>query len=158
MAVHSLRIPSSIFLRRRRLVRAASLSTSEIISLTRCWASCLIAPIWSSALSSSALRICFKAKTDHFPLAPGQALFHACFKGSDHESDNQPQDDHRLRNSHEYDRATDQLRPLRNRTRHSCTNPGLRPRCREGRYRDCLLYTSDAADDLLCVDLGGRRI
>src|SRR5450756_3133775 len=25
-------------------------------------------------------------------------------------------------------------------------------------YRTCLLYTSDAADDLLCVDLGGRRI
>src|SRR5450756_2082882 len=26
-------------------------------------------------------------------------------------------------------------------------------------HRDaCLLYTSDAADDLLCVDLGGRRI
>src|SRR5450756_1645282 len=24
-------------------------------------------------------------------------------------------------------------------------------------YCDCLLYTSDAADDLLCVDLGGRR-
>ena len=23
---------------------------------------------------------------------------------------------------------------------------------------DCLLYTSDAADDLLCVDLGGSRI
>ena len=23
--------------------------------------------------------------------------------------------------------------------------------------RDCLLYTSDAADDLPCVDLGGRR-
>ena len=22
----------------------------------------------------------------------------------------------------------------------------------------CLLYTSDAADDLLCVDLGGRSI
>src|SRR5665213_3847295 len=22
-------------------------------------------------------------------------------------------------------------------------------------FRDCLLYTSDAADDLLCVDLGG---
>ena len=22
----------------------------------------------------------------------------------------------------------------------------------------CLVYTSDAADDLLCVDLGGRRI
>src|SRR5450756_3216892 len=28
----------------------------------------------------------------------------------------------------------------------------------QGRYYDCLLYTSDAADDLLCVDLGGRRI
>src|SRR5450756_2779748 len=25
-------------------------------------------------------------------------------------------------------------------------------------FYDCLLYTSDAADDLLCVDLGGRRI
>ena len=25
------------------------------------------------------------------------------------------------------------------------------------RLRNCLLYTSDAADDLLCVDLGGRR-
>ena len=28
----------------------------------------------------------------------------------------------------------------------------------EGKYSSCLLYTSDAADDLLCVDLGGRRI
>src|SRR5450756_1235750 len=27
-----------------------------------------------------------------------------------------------------------------------------------GRLWTCLLYTSDAADDLLCVDLGGRRI
>ena len=27
-----------------------------------------------------------------------------------------------------------------------------------GLHRRCLLYTSDAADDLLCVDLGGRRI
>ena len=27
-----------------------------------------------------------------------------------------------------------------------------------GRPPACLLYTSDAADDLLCVDLGGRRI
>jgi len=27
-----------------------------------------------------------------------------------------------------------------------------------GLYQACLLYTSDAADDLLCVDLGGRRI
>ena len=25
-------------------------------------------------------------------------------------------------------------------------------------YNTCLLYTSDAADDLLCVDLGGSRI
>ena len=25
-------------------------------------------------------------------------------------------------------------------------------------YRTCLLYTSDAADDMQCVDLGGRRI
>src|SRR5680860_810138 len=24
-------------------------------------------------------------------------------------------------------------------------------------FKDCLLYTSDAADDLPCVDLGGRR-
>ena len=27
-----------------------------------------------------------------------------------------------------------------------------------GQGMNCLLYTSDAADDLLCVDLGGRRI
>ena len=26
------------------------------------------------------------------------------------------------------------------------------------KYIGCLLYTSDAADDLLCVDLGGRRL
>ena len=25
-------------------------------------------------------------------------------------------------------------------------------------YNTCLLYTSDAADDMQCVDLGGRRI
>ncbi|GAB5780004.1 hypothetical protein JMUB7515_27980 [Staphylococcus aureus] len=25
-------------------------------------------------------------------------------------------------------------------------------------YYNCLLYTSDAADDMQCVDLGGRRI
>ena len=25
-------------------------------------------------------------------------------------------------------------------------------------YETCLLYTSDAADDMQCVDLGGRRI
>ena len=28
----------------------------------------------------------------------------------------------------------------------------------DGVAYSCLLYTSDAADDLLCVDLGGRRI
>ena len=28
----------------------------------------------------------------------------------------------------------------------------------QANYSNCLLYTSDAADDLLCVDLGGRRI
>src|SRR5450756_2708323 len=28
----------------------------------------------------------------------------------------------------------------------------------QGNRHICLLYTSDAADDLLCVDLGGRRI
>ena len=27
-----------------------------------------------------------------------------------------------------------------------------------GKAHVCLLYTSDAADDLLCVDLGGRRL
>ena len=29
--------------------------------------------------------------------------------------------------------------------------------CERG-YKHCLLYTSDAADDTPCVDLGGRRI
>src|SRR5450756_3212506 len=29
---------------------------------------------------------------------------------------------------------------------------------RAAQHYICLLYTSDAADDLLCVDLGGRRI
>src|SRR5450756_2306477 len=28
----------------------------------------------------------------------------------------------------------------------------------DGRITHCLLYTSDAADDLLCVDLGGSRM
>src|SRR5659263_769078 len=32
------------------------------------------------------------------------------------------------------------------------------PIWRSIQYYFCLLYTSDAADDLLCVDLGGRRI
>ena len=34
-------------------------------------------------------------------------------------------------------------------TAHTCGYQSVYP---------CLLYTSDAADDLLCVDLGGRRI
>src|SRR5450756_2312083 len=34
---------------------------------------------------------------------------------------------------------------------------GGRPPHAPGTYAPCLLYTSDAADDLLCVDLGGRR-
>ena len=35
---------------------------------------------------------------------------------------------------------------------------GVAVRDAMGQGDDCLLYTSDAADDLLCVDLGGRRI
>ena len=40
---------------------------------------------------------------------------------------------------------------------------GMLKTCTEGNKKyfqanTCLLYTSDAADDLLCVDLGGRRI
>src|SRR5450756_2742618 len=35
---------------------------------------------------------------------------------------------------------------------------GTSPKARPSRRTYCLLYTSDAADDLLCVDLGGRRI
>src|SRR5680860_440799 len=43
---------------------------------------------------------------------------------------------------------------------------GVRPTTRSGTTTSapgpptgaCLLYTADAADDLLCVDLGGRRI
>ena len=31
-------------------------------------------------------------------------------------------------------------------------------RLQHTQWCNCLLYTSDAADDLLCVDLGGRRI
>src|SRR5428012_25706 len=33
-----------------------------------------------------------------------------------------------------------------------------RPSCKRCVMSICLLYTSDAADDLHCVDLGGRRI
>src|SRR5665213_3853360 len=41
-------------------------------------------------------------------------------------------------------------RPLRRSVAAAPVPSRCRPRC--------LLYTSDAADDLLCVDLGGRRI
>src|SRR5680860_1149540 len=48
---------------------------------------------------------------------------------------------------------------------HSTTAPSAgdlphapHPAAHRKRARVCLLYTSDAADDLLCVDLGGRRI
>ena len=36
--------------------------------------------------------------------------------------------------------------------------PGRDRRLAGRRHTPCLLYTSDAADELLCVDLGGRRI
>ena len=42
--------------------------------------------------------------------------------------------------------------------REDCTNIFKFHTGRRTRYYYCLLYTSDAADDLLCVDLGGRRI
>src|SRR5665213_2692741 len=38
------------------------------------------------------------------------------------------------------------------------TRPSLRHTNERVLAEPCLLYTSDAADDLLCVDLGGRRI
>src|SRR5450756_2523581 len=38
------------------------------------------------------------------------------------------------------------------------TSASMVYRVRKQLVEDCLLYTSDAADDLLCVDLGGRRI
>src|SRR5450756_566523 len=41
-------------------------------------------------------------------------------------------------------------------SRPALANP--RPRDSQPDKDTCLLYTSDAADDLLCVDLGGRRI
>src|SRR5680860_1880691 len=50
-----------------------------------------------------------------------------------------------------------------NRRRTDRPAPGLRAQewgswKEKGCKKACLLYTSDAADDLLCVDLGGRRI
>src|SRR5450756_3126880 len=40
----------------------------------------------------------------------------------------------------------------------SSTSSSTMQRLNAGLSLSCLLYTSDAADDLLCVDLGGRRI
>ena len=37
-------------------------------------------------------------------------------------------------------------------------NMSARDESKQHRPKGCLLYTSDAADDLPCVDLGGRRI
>ena len=38
------------------------------------------------------------------------------------------------------------------------TEPAQKPFSGLGLFHNCLLYTSDAADDLLCVVFGGRRI
>src|SRR5428012_25435 len=46
------------------------------------------------------------------------------------------------------------IRDSRKRNRHDTCRDAILENCG---YL-CLLYTSDAADDLLCVDLGGRRI
>src|SRR5665213_4216421 len=43
-------------------------------------------------------------------------------------------------------------------TRSRCRNPSPGGPTYAWPFSHCLLYTSDAADDLLCVDLGGRRI
>ena len=43
-------------------------------------------------------------------------------------------------------------------SRHCCFSLNYRADQLVAPCRCCLLYTSDAADDLLCVDLGGRRI
>src|SRR5450756_10406 len=56
-------------------------------------------------------------------------------------------------------RLTEFLPPSLNRV--CLTNSGaesVEAAMKLARYHTCLLYTSDAADDLLCVDLGGRRI
>ena len=49
-------------------------------------------------------------------------------------------------------------RGRRDRRGRSERNRGASRGWRISRGCGCLLYTSDAADDLLCVDLGGRRI
>src|SRR5450756_2461273 len=47
---------------------------------------------------------------------------------------------------------------LEDRVTQEQTRQVLLPNAIDKQPNDCLLYTSDAADDLLCVDLGGRRI
>src|SRR5450756_868863 len=46
---------------------------------------------------------------------------------------------------------------LRNSKLADPNNPNLTDGGQHSLFQACLLYTSDAADDLLCVDLGGRR-
>src|SRR5450756_2996138 len=56
-------------------------------------------------------------------------------------------------------RRTARQRPERRGPRHLVRDRRRRrSRRAEAQAGPCLLYTSDAADDLLCVDLGGRRI
>src|SRR5450756_383015 len=64
-----------------------------------------------------------------------------------------------LRQSSRHPRLSSRQRPPRPR-RFSVlsSRPGSPQWCLQFRPPCCLLYTSDAADDLLCVDLGGRRI
>src|SRR5450756_1008796 len=50
------------------------------------------------------------------------------------------------------------LRNLRSICRCDARFPARKSSPELGQPMCCLLYTSDAADDLLCVDLGGRRI
>ena len=48
--------------------------------------------------------------------------------------------------------------PDRDRTVSRRSEPSSRTALMGEQPNPCLLYTSDAADDLLCVDIGGRRI
>ena len=53
--------------------------------------------------------------------------------------------------------VTEVLAPQKQQAHYTGRQPTAQPCNRPPAYC-CLLYTSDAADDLLCVDLGGRRI
>ena len=60
---------------------------------------------------------------------------------------------HRHQDQHQNQGGGDQLRRRRSAVQQRNDDP------QQGNAREsCLLYTSDAADDLLCVDLGGRRL